>query len=88
MTDALIAELAGKIVETLGLEGVDPAGIDPDAPLFGPGGLGLDSIDGLELAALLDKRYGIKFTVMQETREPFASLRNLARFVGERQPRA
>lgn len=84
MSDALIPELAAKIVEALGLEEVDPAAIDPDAPLFGPEGLGLDSIDGLELAALLDKRFGIKFTVMQETREPFASLRALARFVSER----
>ena len=52
-------ELATLVVECLNLEGVDPAQIDPDAPLFG-GELGLDSIDALEIALAVSKRYGFQ----------------------------
>lgn len=83
MHSALTAELGRHIVETLGLE-VDPAEIDPGKPLFGPEGLGLDSIDALELVVMLDKRYGVKLTEMQAAREAFASLETLARLVTER----
>ena len=85
MNGALIEELKRRIVESLGLE-TDPAGIDPDAPLFGPEGLGLDSIDALELVVMLEKRYGIKLTQMQAAKAAFASVRALARLVLERRP--
>jgi acyl carrier protein len=71
-------ELADLIVESLNLEGVEAAGIDPDAPLFGDG-LGLDSIDALELALAVSKRYGFQLrSDNPDNRQIFASLRALA----------
>nr|MDQ3040572.1 phosphopantetheine-binding protein [Pseudomonadota bacterium] len=52
-------ELANLLVESLNLDGVSAADIDPEAPLFGAG-LGLDSIDALELALAISKRYGFQ----------------------------
>ena len=72
------AELAQLLVESLNLEGTDPAGIDPEAPLFGDG-LGLDSIDALELALAISKRYGFQLrSDSDENRRIFASLRALS----------
>ncbi|HEY0504836.1 MAG TPA: phosphopantetheine-binding protein [Lysobacter sp.] len=71
-------ELAQLLVESLNLEGVEPAGIDPEAPLFGEG-LGLDSIDALELALAISKRYGFQLrSDSDENRRIFGSLRALA----------
>lgn len=57
--EELILELKTKIIEVLNLEEITPEDIDTDSPLFGAG-LGLDSIDALELIVLLEKSYGIK----------------------------
>jgi len=77
-------ELAELIVAALNLEGVDPAGIDPDAPLFGAG-LGLDSIDALELALEISKRYGVQLKADDEdNKRIFASLRALSDYVEQR----
>lgn len=74
-------ELAELIVSALNLEAVDPAGIDPDAPLFGTG-LGLDSIDALELALEISKRYGVQLKADDEdNKRIFASLRTLSEYV-------
>ena len=74
-------ELAELLVESLNLEGVEPAGIDPEAPLFGDG-LGLDSIDALELALAVSKRYGFQLrSDSDENRRIFGSLRALAAHV-------
>jgi acyl carrier protein len=74
-------EIAKLVVETLNLEGVEPASIEPDAPLFGAG-LGLDSIDALELALEISKRYGLKLKAEDEdNKRIFASLRALAAHV-------
>lgn len=71
-------ELAQLLVESLNLEGVDAAQIDPDAPLFGDG-LGLDSIDALELALAISKQYGFQLrSDSDENRRIFASLRALS----------
>lgn len=73
-------ELAELIVAELQLE-VSPAEIDPDAPLFGEG-LGLDSIDALELAVAISKRYGVELRSDDaRNHRIFASLRNLAAHV-------
>lgn len=78
-------ELATLIVETLDLEEVKAAGIDPEAPLFREG-LGLDSIDALELSLALSKRYGVRLKTNDEhDRKAFASLRKLAAYVREQQ---
>jgi acyl carrier protein len=75
------SEMAALIVSALNLEDVDPAGIDPEAPLFGAG-LGLDSIDALELALEVSKRYGVQLRSDDEdNRKIFASLRSLTAHV-------
>lgn len=71
-------ELAELIVTSLNLEGVSPVSIDPEAALFGSG-LGLDSIDALELALAISKKYGLQMRSDDESyRRVFASLRDLA----------
>lgn len=74
-------ELAQLLVESLNLEGVDPAGIDPEARLFGEG-LGLDSIDALELALAISRQYGFQLrSDADENRRIFGSLRALSAHV-------
>ena len=77
-------ELAGMLVEVLHLE--MPAGdIDPEAPLYGDQGLGLDSIDILEIAVAISKKYGFKLRSDNPDNDRiFASLRALAAHVAER----
>jgi len=81
-TEELIRELCVKVVESLNLEDVDPAGIDPNEPLFDEG-LGLDSIDALELVVMLEKDYGIALKDIEVTKKAFASIRAMATFVEE-----
>tara|TARA_R110000751_G_scaffold258934_1_gene358289 strand:- start:849 stop:1079 length:231 start_codon:yes stop_codon:yes gene_type:complete len=72
------------IIETLELEDITPDDIEPDAPLFGEG-LGLDSIDALEIGLALQKHYGIKLDAeAEETRQHFTSLNALQALVEER----
>lgn len=74
-------EIKQLIVSALNLEDITEADIDSEAPLFGDG-LGLDSIDALELGLALQKRYGVVLAAdSQETRRHFASVAALARFV-------
>lgn len=74
-------ELAGMIVEVLSLPDTAPDSIVPDAPLFGDG-LGLDSIDALEIAVAIAQRYGVQLRAEdEETKKVFASLRALAQHV-------
>lgn len=81
MDEGLVREIKALIVESLMLESMTADEIDADAPLFGAG-LGLDSIDVLELAMALHKRYGVKTKGDDErNREIFASVRTLAAFV-------
>ncbi len=71
-------ELAELMVESLNLEDVEAAAIDPDAPLFNSG-LGLDSIDALELSLAISKRYGFQLrSDNDDNRRIFASLRALS----------
>jgi acyl carrier protein len=76
----LTAEVAGLIVAALNLD-TTAAEIDPDAPLYGEG-LGLDSIDILEIALVVSKRYGVQLRAdSQENKSIFASLRHLCGYI-------
>ena len=76
-----IDELKTKMIEALNLEEMTPADIDEQAPLFGEEGLGLDSIDVLELIVLLDRTYGIKIEDPKLGKEIFTSVRTMADYV-------
>ena len=78
--DALIDQLKGEIIEQLNLEDKKKEDIDNDAPLFGEG-LGLDSIDALELIVLLEKNYGIKIANPADGKKIFQSIRTMAEFI-------
>lgn len=80
----LIEKLRVEIIQQLNLEDINPEDIDPDAALFGEG-LGLDSIDALELIVLLEKNYGIKIEDPKDGKKVFASIRTLAKFILDNQ---
>ena len=81
--DSLEQELKQMIIEVLDLEDITPADINSEEPLF-VDGLGLDSIDALELGVALQKRYGVKIDAENEqTKSYFSSVANLAKFVTE-----
>lgn len=79
----LINKLKQELIEVLNLEEVQPADIDNNAPLFGDDGLGLDSIDALELIVLLEKNYGIKLNDPKEGREIFKNMTTMAEYVSQ-----
>jgi acyl carrier protein len=80
--EELILELKTKIIEVLNLEEMTPDDLDADSPLFGDG-LGLDSIDTLELIVMIEKNYGIKLASPAEGRAIFKSIRSIAEYVNE-----
>jgi acyl carrier protein len=76
-------EIKQLIIDVLQLEDITPADIDADAPLFVEG-LGLDSIDALELGVAIQKRFGIALSSnAEETRRHFASVRALSAMIGD-----
>jgi acyl carrier protein len=80
--EELIAKLKEQIIEVLNLEDVKPEDIDNDAPLFGEG-LGLDSIDALELIVLMEKNYGIKLQDPSKGKEIFKSVNVMADYISK-----
>jgi len=76
----LILKLKGEIIDVLNLENVKPEDIDENAPLFGEG-LGLDSIDALELIVLMEKNYGIKLKDPAQGKDIFKSVKVLADYI-------
>ena len=78
--EELILELKNDIINLLNLEGAKPEDIGTDDELFAAG-LGLDSIDALELIVLLEKNYGIKLKDPAQGKEIFRSVRTMAEFV-------
>jgi acyl carrier protein len=80
----LIEKLRIEIIKQLNLEDLKPEDIDPDAALFGEG-LGLDSIDALELIVLLEKNYGIKIEDPKDGKRIFASIRTMAKYIMDNQ---
>lgn len=83
--DKLLDELRTRIIETLALDEVSPGEITSDAPLFGEG-LGLDSIDALELVVMVEKHYGIVIEDRETGRAAFQSLGALAEFIITNRP--
>lgn len=80
--EELIEEIKKEIIEALNLEDMTPADINADAPLFGEG-LGLDSIDALELIVLMEKHYGIRLKSAAEGKDIFKSVRTMAEYVSK-----
>ena len=76
----LTQELKAKIIDQLNLEDLTVEDLDDQTPLFGDG-LGLDSIDALELIVMLDKSYGIKLSDPKEGRKVFETIQTMADFI-------
>lgn len=77
-----IEQLKEQIIDALNLEDLTPNDIDNDAPLFGEG-LGLDSIDALELIVLMEKYYGIKLQNPAEGKQIFKSVNTMGAYIDE-----
>lgn len=82
---AVIDVLKIQIIQQLNLD-IDPKTVTADSYLFGDAGLGLDSIDALELVVLLDKSYDIKIGNPEDVKEHFKSLSTLADYILEKSP--
>lgn len=80
--DDIKKTLKQQIIDALNLQGMKPEEIDDNAPLFGEG-LGLDSIDSLELMVLLERNYGIKIEDAREGRKILNSVRSMAEYIQE-----
>ena len=80
--EALKTELKDKIIKILNLEDIQPEDVNDNDPLFGDG-LGLDSIDALELIVMLDKDYGIKLADPKEGKAIFQSIETMAGYIAE-----
>ncbi len=77
-------KLKQQIIDSLNLQGMKPEEIDDNAPLFGEG-LGLDSIDSLELMVLLERNYGIKIEDAREGRKVLSSVQSMAEYIQQNQ---
>jgi len=75
-----VEKLKGILVKDLNLEELTPGDIDEDAPLFGEG-LGLDSLDAVELVVIVQKHFGIDIQNMDEAKTAFQSIRALASYI-------
>jgi acyl carrier protein len=82
--EQLIAKLKNEIIEVLNLTEMTPGDIDENAPLFIEG-LGLDSIDALELIVLLEKNYGLKLGTAEEGKKILYSVRSMAEYITRNQ---
>lgn len=82
MSDELIPKVKQMIIDALRIEGMSPDEIDSDAPLFGEG-LGLDSIDALQLVVAMEKEFGVVVPDAATGSKVFASVRAMAAFIAE-----
>lgn len=74
-------EIKQLLVSELNLTGRDPSSIEDEAPLFGTGGLGLDSLDALQIAMLVEEKFGVRVPEGDEARPIFRSVSSLAAFI-------
>ncbi len=82
MSDELVEQVKQLIIDALRIEGMSPADIDSDAPLFGEG-LGLDSIDALQLVVAMEKSFGVVVPDAATGTEVFRSVRSMAAYIAE-----
>jgi acyl carrier protein len=80
--ELLVQKLKEEIITALNLSEMKPENIDEKAPLF-VDGLGLDSIDALELTVLLEKKYGLKINSAEEGKRVLHSVSSMAEFIRE-----
>jgi acyl carrier protein len=80
--EQLVQKLKEEIITSLNLSEMKPENINEKAPLF-VDGLGLDSIDALELTVLLEKKYGLKIKTSEEGKKVLYSVRSMAEFIRE-----
>ena len=85
MTEELIEQVKHMIIDALRIEGMAPADIETDAPLFGEG-LGLDSIDALQLVVALEKQFGVVVPDAATGTRVFQSVRSMADYIAEKRP--
>jgi acyl carrier protein len=78
-------DLKAKIIEGLNLEDIKTDEIEDDMALFGDDGLGLDSVDAIELTLVIEKEFGVKITNMAEAEEIFANATSLTNYINEQQ---
>ena len=76
-------DLKEKIIDGLGLEDIELDEIEDDMALFGDEGLGLDSVDAIELTLILEKEFGVKITNMEESSSIFATPNTLVAYINE-----
>ena len=81
---SLREQLKKIIIEELNLEDIDVADLNDNDPLFGDEGLGLDSLDAVELVVLIQKHFDVEIKDMEEGREALASISSLADFIETR----
>lgn len=81
----LIEKLKVQLIEQLNLEDIEPSDIASSDPLFGDDGIGLDSIDALEIIVLLEKEYGVKLDDPKKGKDVFYSLETLADYITKNQ---
>jgi acyl carrier protein len=79
-------QLKKIIIEELNLEDISPEDIEDDEPLFGEG-LGLDSLDAVEIVVLLEKHFGVEVNSLDEGKEAFRSINALTAYIEERMPK-
>lgn len=85
MHSKLIYSVKQQLIEALNLEDMTPEDIETDAPLFGAEGLGLDSIDALEIILLLEKHYGLRIDNPSEGKDIFYSVKSLSEYIIQNQ---
>jgi acyl carrier protein len=81
--EELKTKLKEILIEEIKIQGITPAEIRDDMPLFGDG-LGLDSLDAVELVVLIQKHFDVQIANMDEGKEAFVSIESLARYINER----
>ena len=81
--DELKQELKKLLVRELSLEDIAPEDIEDGTPLFGDEGIGLDSLDGVELVVMLQRHYGLEVKEMQKGMEVFQTINTLAEYVSQ-----